>query len=650
MGHRATLILAALHMVACGGDDGGNSATDPDVGIDVADDTGQDVAQPDTGPDVEADTPVGNLPPVASAGPDQQVEALVTVSLDGSGSSDPEGAQLTYIWTQEQGQTVRFDTAAATPTFMAPANTTEIILALVVSDGDNLSVPDRVTIRVQGPNRPPVADAGADRTALIDDVVTLDGGRSRDPDEGDEITFEWVQTQGPPVQLNDSTSSEPRFRTDGFEGETTLVFALVVSDAELSSAPADVAVSVRNRRPIADAGRDGVVLQEGEFTLDGSASGDLDGDEITYRWSQVGGLPVELTPSGSATPSFIAPMLAGPVEFQLIVHDGDTESAADRVTVLAVGAEWQDRDADQLRDESEAEVGSDADNPDTDGDGIPDGWEELGHEGVDYHGLGASALHRDLMVEVDYQGQPLPDAVIGELVAAFAALPVENPDGQPGIALHIVHDAELAPNFQCFYPGDGGAGDRTALHRLHGDTFHKLQVCVGDDVRLATSGDRSVVVQAPAPTDEVARGRLVRAILRGLGFDLGLSLGGGDDLDLKPNYPSVMNTAYAISGAASYSAGILPVLDECAIVETLPFGDVPIDALGFLDLYLGEDWSADADGNVDWNGNGAIDAAPYELIVRAGAMNCESLTDFSDGSIMAAELAQSLDVRELRPD
>jgi hypothetical protein len=654
VGHRTTLILllagSLLCLSACGGDEGGGTTPEPDMGIDAEPDVQPDLADPDLGEEVGEDLPPENQTPTAVAGPDQDVEALTMVQLDATASSDPEGGTLTFIWTQEQGQTVRFDTASATPNFMAPANTTEIILALVVSDGDNLSVPDRVTIHVQGPNRAPFADAGAARTVLIDDVVSLDGGRSRDPDEGDVITYAWTQTDGPAVQLSDATSVEPRFRTDGFQGESVLTFALAVSDAELDSEPSEVVVTVRNHRPIAHAGRDGVVLQEGEYTLDGTGSTDPEDDDLTYRWSQVGGLEVQLTPAGSPTPSFVAPELAGPVEFQLIVHDGEAESVADRVTVLAVGEDWVDTDQDQLREETEAELGSDPEDPDTDNDGIPDGWEELSHEGIDYHGLGCSARHKDLLLEVDYQGEPLPEELIAELEAAFAALPIENPDGETGIALHVVHDAVLAENFQCFYPGDGNAGDRSDLQRLHRDTFHKLQFCLGEDVRLLASGGRHIVLQAPDPSDEMTRGRIVRAVLRGLGFDLGLSVGGGDNVDLKPNYPSVMNTAYTLTGAARFSSGLLPELDECALVEMTPFGDTPVDSLGFLETYLGEEWVVLEDGNVDWNGSGVIDDQPYELILRPGGVACATLSDHDDASTLSEALAPTLDVKELRRD
>ena len=45
--------------------------------------------------------------PVSEAGPAQTVNPFVEVTLDGTGSSDPDvGDTLTYAWTQTSGATV----------------------------------------------------------------------------------------------------------------------------------------------------------------------------------------------------------------------------------------------------------------------------------------------------------------------------------------------------------------------------------------------------------------------------------------------------------------------------------------------------------------------------------------------------------------
>ncbi len=90
-----------------------------------------------------------------------------------------------------------------------------------------------------------------------------------------------------------------------------------------------------NRAPIADAGADQTVNEGDTVTLDGSASFDPDGDEITYSWSQLGGEPVILDDLTSATPQFTAPTdPADPVLlFELIVNDGELDSEPDTTTV-----------------------------------------------------------------------------------------------------------------------------------------------------------------------------------------------------------------------------------------------------------------------------------------------------------------------------
>jgi len=91
----------------------------------------------------------GGNQPVASAGPAQTVNSGAAVTLDGSGSFDPNALPLTYQWTQTAGTSVALSsTTAVQPTFTAPATGGTLTFQLVVSDGQYTSAPATVTITV----------------------------------------------------------------------------------------------------------------------------------------------------------------------------------------------------------------------------------------------------------------------------------------------------------------------------------------------------------------------------------------------------------------------------------------------------------------------------------------------------------------------
>jgi|GEM_PF-3300047 len=94
-----------------------------------------------------------NLPPTADAGPDQVVNADVMVTLDGTGSNDPDGSIASYNWQQLSGSAVTLSSAtAAQPTFTAPHTGTSLVFGLVVADNNGVqSTQDTVTIAVSAP-------------------------------------------------------------------------------------------------------------------------------------------------------------------------------------------------------------------------------------------------------------------------------------------------------------------------------------------------------------------------------------------------------------------------------------------------------------------------------------------------------------------
>lgn len=97
---------------------------------------------------------VGNSPPVADAGPDQIGAAAGTITLNGSGSSDPEGDTLTYEWTQVAGPPVAISGKnSAIATFTAAQNQS-YSFRLTVRDPGGMTSSATTTVTTTAP--PPV--------------------------------------------------------------------------------------------------------------------------------------------------------------------------------------------------------------------------------------------------------------------------------------------------------------------------------------------------------------------------------------------------------------------------------------------------------------------------------------------------------------
>ena len=284
-----------------------------------------------------------NRPPDANAGPDQTVTSGSVVTLNGTGSSDPDGDVITFAWQQIQGPDVGLnDPNSPTPSFTAPpvAGPTNLVFRLVVADPHGLSDADTVTVTVHSNpvNRPPQANAGPDQSVSERATVTLNGTGSFDPD-GDAITFFWQQTQGPGVALNDPASPTPSFTAPEVESATPLVFLLNVTDPHGASSSDSVTITVQNihinNPPTADAGPDQTATEGLRVTLDGTDSFDPDNDPLTFLWEQVSGPPASLDNPTSPTPSFTAPDVVAPqnLRFRLTVTDDDGATGADVTNV-----------------------------------------------------------------------------------------------------------------------------------------------------------------------------------------------------------------------------------------------------------------------------------------------------------------------------
>jgi hypothetical protein len=281
--------------------------------------------------------PNANHPPAAHAGPDQTAFVGRTVTLDGGGSTDLDGDPLTYRWTLT-GLPVGSAALLAGAGGINPSFTVDrpgsYTAQLTVNDGQADSAPDSVVVSTR--NSPPAARAGADRTAPVGEALILDGSASGDAD-GDPLAFLWSLTQRPAGSA--AALSQPDTQGPGLTLDKPGHYEarLVVNDGRLDSDPDLVAIDTRNSPPVAAAGPDQTGRAGDAFVLDGSASGDVDNDALTYRWSllsQPAGSQAALANPAAAVGS-LTPDLAGDYVAQLIVNDGQADSAPDTARITA---------------------------------------------------------------------------------------------------------------------------------------------------------------------------------------------------------------------------------------------------------------------------------------------------------------------------
>jgi uncharacterized membrane protein len=251
---------------------------------------------------------------------------------------------------------------------------------------------------------------------------------------------------------------------------------------------------------------------------------------------------------------------------------------------------------------------------DTDLDGLPDDWEINGVPYIDIDGLeqryvldgpdpgaqsDADPLHKDLFVELDMMSTlTFPADSIDAVVTVFDQAPLDNPDGSTGITLHlIVDDANLPPEWVTQTPDFawpasapqlranwfGTSAERAdpssaplldAKSRAYRYCIQMYMASTKHGGQAEISGDDMVIYSGAYTALSKAA-----IFMHELGHCLGLRHGGGDDINGKPNYLSIMN--YMLTYKRTWSETIwrldfsreaLPTLDEGSLNEQSSIG------------------------------------------------------------------------------
>lgn len=188
----------------------------------------------------------GNRIPLAEVVSSQiTVEEGLSVVLDASPSSDPDGDTITFNWAQISGSPVELigsDQAVANVTLLAVGSYT---FEVTVSDPSAASDTATVTVTVAGLNQAPVASVVSSVSANEGGIVSLDASGSQDAD-GDQLTFQWSQTGGPSVAITNASSAVASVSTPQVSNSTQLTFDVAVSDPSGAVDIATVTVTVND--------------------------------------------------------------------------------------------------------------------------------------------------------------------------------------------------------------------------------------------------------------------------------------------------------------------------------------------------------------------------------------------------------------------
>ena len=352
---------------------------------------------------------------------------------------------------------------------------------------------------------------------------------------------------------------------------------------------------------------------------------------------------------------------------------------------------------------------------DLDKDGLPDVWEvngiDINFDGtkdLDLAAKGCKPDHKDLLLEVDTMVSHDPGVgAFDDVKAAFAAAPnalVQNPDGADGVRLVIDIDETDIPDAS--WDGAGGttaqawaAFDAAKGHANHGfgtdaerghankaailrakARVYRYCICAQQILNNGTSGmaelpgnDFMVTIgrkNGGAYIWARTRGEWAGTLMHEFGHTLGLQHGGGDGINQKPNYHSVMSYTWQMptkpglfgadpnknkfmnSRRLDYSRRAFAMLDEDALDEDKGVGGaagnwVPVGPVLGGGAKIGK--FVPESGRVDFDRNGRIGVGakadlnkPWDWAYSAGTM--EKLHGHEDWSTLRyAVYGQTID-------
>ncbi|MEE8359157.1 MAG: PKD domain-containing protein, partial [Candidatus Hydrothermarchaeales archaeon] len=301
-----------------------------------------------TTPPPPTTSPLPNEPPVANAGPDQTVKEETPVTLDASGSEDPEGGKLSYRWSEE-GRLLSLD-----ETFTEVFDPGIHGIELTVEDEEGATDSDLVKITVI-PNVPPISDAGPDQTIKENVSIILSAENSKDPD-GDITLYKW--TEDGTVLSTDKSFSK-------IFDLGVHVITLEVTDDNDATATDTVIITVS--RLVVDTDNDGINDTEEDRLGTDPEKADTDGDGLS-DFDEVYNIktdPLKTDTDGDG-------LSDGLERGASVAGDTDISSKTDPLNPDTDGDGLTDGEEDVNKNGAVDDGETDPNNSDTDGDGVID--------------------------------------------------------------------------------------------------------------------------------------------------------------------------------------------------------------------------------------------------------------------------------------
>ena len=611
-----TYAEAGTYMVTLTVTDDGGKSTQTERPIEV-------VTAP-TEPTDPPEPPSNQAPNVLFSFAPSEGDAPLAVDFDASASTDPDGDIVSYAWDFGDDETGEGESASHT---YAEAGTYTVTLTL--TDNDSTAASASKSVEVFAPETPSPAEATLRLTEISNSAV------------GSAHWVEVYNASNRTLNLEDyELRTAARGRTSPYRPRGDTTFTL----------------------PPLNLPAGGYALVIGETSdevFDGPRHVHVRGDEVP-AWDENGF--VELL-KDDATADF--------VRFGSSNEEPSSDGAWGGGSASALA------DESLARDESNTDTGTASDwtlrtfataggpndvsdASDNDDDGIPDSAEVAGgtFAGLDLYAMGARTSQADIFVEVDYMnttdaGVVPQRAALDKIVAAF---------DKEGISLHFDAGTRFSSSFS---PGDYNLGGGKAVVPFSRGiaffdkgsgyaNFYQLKARYMDITRrqmfhylvLANSqradgGPSSVGLAEVGGNDLfVTLGGLgygnaatanfqAGSIMHELGHNLGLEHGGDDDTNNKPNYLSVMNYLYTVTG-------IGPLTGEGARDRYLFSRHGRGDYAGFVNSPLGEDFV------IDYSNGSSTFLNESNLNENSGLGRGAAAIDLNDNGSVQARIAFDL--------